>query len=214
MLQPAHDLRPFQASQATPRRLVSFIAVAAFHVIVIIGFASGLAQQLAQKLPEELKAEVVPPKLPDVKPPPPPPPDLAKPPPPFVPPPEINIQSEAPSTNTITVQNKVATPPPTVQKPQGITAPASIGAPHNCPQDRWYPPLAVRLNQEGTTTLAFKITTDGSITDVTVAESSGHDSLDEAAVRCASSSWHYKPAMENGQPVEVPWKASVKWQLR
>jgi protein TonB len=210
MLQPEH-LRPFRPTNSTPRRVISLGFVALFHIIVIYAFASGLAQQLAQKLPEELKAEIVPPKLPDVKPPPPPPPDLTKPPPPFVPPPEINIQTESPVTNTITV-SKTPPPPAAVEKATGITAPASIGATHSC-LERFYPPLAVRLNQEGTTLLAFHILPDGSVANATVAESSGHDDLDDAAVRCAST-WRYKPAFQNGQPIEVPWKASVRWQLK
>src|SRR5207302_6398559 len=93
--------------------------------------ASGLAQNLMAKLPQEFKAEVIPPKTEVVKPPPPPPPELQKPPPPFVPPPDISIQTEAAPTNTITVQSKVATPPPPPQppappKPAGITAPVQI----------------------------------------------------------------------------------------
>lgn len=210
MLQPEH-LRSFQTQNTTPRRIVSIGLVGLFHLFVIYAFASGLANRIVQKLPEEIKAEVVPPKLPDVKPPPPPPPDLTKPPPPFVPPPEIVIQTETPPTNTITVQHQIASVPP--PKPQGITAPASIGVAHVCPQERWYPSIAVRLGQQGTTTLAFRIQTDGSITDITIAQSSGYSSLDDAAVRCASA-WRYRPAMENGQAVVVPWKAFVKWQLK
>jgi protein TonB len=164
---------------------------------------------MMQKLPSELMAKVEETPPPAEKLPPPPPPEMVKPPPPFVPPPDINIQSEAPVTNTITTQSVVATPP--VQKPAGITAPASIGRPHSCGQ-RYYPPIAVRLNQEGTTVLAFKITPDGSVTDLSISESSGHDALDQAAITCAQG-WQYKPAMQNGAPVEVPWKASVKWSL-
>ncbi|HKD22762.1 MAG TPA: energy transducer TonB [Rhizomicrobium sp.] len=209
MQQPDH-LRSFQAPQASSRRIVSFGFVVLFHVFVIYAFATGLANQLVQKMPEVIKAEVVKEVIPTKPPPPPPPPDLAKPPPPFVPPPEITIQTEAPPTNTITVQNKVATPPP---KEVGITAPASIGAPHTCAQDRWYPPIALRLNQEGNTTVKFTINTDGSVSDAAVADSSGHDSLDQAAVRCVST-WHYKPAMQNGAPVVAPWQTVIKWQIR
>jgi len=209
MQQPEH-VRPFQAVQNTPRRFFSLGFVILFHIFVIYAFASGLAQHLVSKLPEEFKAEVVKEVIP-VKPPPPPPPDLVKPPPPFVPPPEISIQTEAPPTNTISVSN-VKPPPPEV-KATGITAPASIGSPHNCPQDRWYPPIALRLNQEGSTTIKFTIGADGSVSNVAVSESSGHDSLDEAAMRCASS-WHYRPAMREGQAIEVPWQTVIKWQIR
>jgi periplasmic protein TonB len=209
MQQPEH-LRAFNtAQQSAPRRFVSLGFVVLFHVFVIYAFASGLANHLVEKIPDVIKAEVVKEVIPVKPPPPPPPPDLVKPPPPFVPPPEINIQTEAPPTNTITVQNKVASVP---TKEPGITAPASVGRPHVC-GDRYYPPIAVRLNQQGTTTLAFKILADGSITDISVAESSGHDSLDQAALKCAAD-WHYKPAMQNGAAVEVPWKATVKWVLQ
>lgn len=208
MEQPKHDLRSASGgtvAQATPRRFIAFGIVALLHVVLIYALAAGLAGALIQKLPEELKAEVVKEQIPD-KTPPPPPPDLAKPPPPFVPPPEINISSEAPSTNAITTQSKVSTPPPVAQ----ISSPASVGRPHVCIQD--YPSISQRLNEQGTTTLQFKIEADGSVSGVNVAESSGHDRLDQAAVNCAQS-WHYKPAMQNGQPVAVNWKAQVKWQL-
>lgn len=210
MLQPEHTLRRESAAQAAPRRLFGFAIVAALHVLVIWAVAVSLANGLLQKLPEDLVAKVEETPPPAQKLPPPPPPEMVKPPPPFVPPPDISIQNEAPVTNTITTQSVVATPPP-VQKPAGITAPASIGRPHTCGQ-RYYPAIALRLNQEGTTVLAFKITADGSVTDISVAESSGHDSLDQAAITCAQN-WQYKPAMQNGANIEVPWKASVKWSL-
>src|ERR1051326_1946822 len=135
MKQPEHDLRPFQTSTASPRRLVSVGAVALLHVVVIWALATGLASQIMQKLPEEIKAEVVQEKPPETpKTPPPPPPELQKPPPPFVPPPDINLQTEAPTT---AIQQVVNTPPPptpapTKPAPPAITAPASVGRPHEC----------------------------------------------------------------------------------
>lgn len=208
MQQPDH-LRSFQTTQSTPRRALSFGFVALLHVFVIYAFASGLANHLVQKMPEMIKAEVVKEVIPVKPPPPPPPPDLAKPPPPFVPPPEITIQTEAPPTNTITVQNKVAAPPP--PKEVGISAPASIGRAHDC--QSYYPPIAQRLNQEGTVRVSFTITPDGSVSDPKVVESSGHDSLDQAALRCVPG-WHYKPAMQNGAPVQTTWQADVKFKMQ
>ncbi len=183
------------------------IAALAASTVIVFAFAwalsVGLAQTLVEKGLEEIKAEVLPEKLPD-KTPPPPPPDLKEPPPPYVPPPDFVIQTDAPATNAITTQSKVATPPP-------ISSPASIGKPHRCGEE-WYPPISKRLDEHGVTTLAFRIAVDGSIKDITVANSSGSERLDNAAMSCASS-WRYSPAIEAGHPVEVPWKAQVVWQL-
>lgn len=211
MLQPEH-LRPFQAVHSTRRRAVSLGFVALFHVFVIYAFASGLANHLVEKLPEEIKAEVVKEQIPVKPPPPPPPPDLAKPPPPYVPPPDIVIQSEAPATNAITVQHTVQTvaPPP---KPS-ISAPALImGQGANCASS-YYPPVAQRLEQEGTTTVAVHITAEGGIQSVEVTNSSGHDSLDQAAIKCITEKWHFRPAIQDGQPVPFTRQYAVKWQLQ
>jgi protein TonB len=214
MDQPLHDFKPFQVAHANSHRVVSIGAVALFHVLAIYALASGLAQNLMAKLPQEFKAEVIPPKQEVVKPPPPPPPDLQKPPPPFVPPPDISIQTEAAAPNTITVQSKVPTPPPqppAPPKPAGITAPISF-AKHDC-GERFYPPIAVRLNQEGTTRLRITVGSDGSVQNAQVENSSGHDSLDQAAVRCVQSLFHYKPAMQNGQPIAATTLADIVWKL-
>jgi protein TonB len=207
MQQPQHDLRPFEVSAASPRRFVAGIAVAALHVVVILALASGLAARLVDKIPQDIKADIVKEKPPDQpKTPPPPPPDLIKPPPQFIPPPDIVVSNEAP-VNTITnVTNTVAPPP----KP-AISQPASIGRAHAC-GGKFYPGVAMRLNHEGTTTVTFKISADGTVSDVAVAKSSGYPDLDEAATPCVST-WKYKPAEQNGQPVETTWTANVKWQI-
>lgn len=195
------------AAQATPRRIGSVIVVGLLHVVIIWALATGLASQLFHKQIEDLKTEVIKDKPPEQnKVPPPPPPELIKPPPPFVPPPDITVNVETPSTNTITQVTTQHEPP----KPM-ITSPAAIGRPHACGRAQ-YPALAVRLNHEGTVGLSFTINTDGGVTNVAVTSSSGHDELDQAAMTCAQS-WTYKPAIQNGAPVAVPWKTNVKWNL-
>jgi protein TonB len=214
MEQPTHDLRPFQTTQANPRRVLSLSAVALIHVVAIYALASGLASSLVQKGLEEIKAEVVKEKPPDLpKTPPPPPPEMVKPPPPFVPPPDINLQTQT-AAPAITQVTTTITPPPVVAppKPQAppVSTPVSIGRAHEC-QSR-YPPLAMRLGHEGTVVLGMTVNTDGSVSNVHVVDSSGHDELDNGAVTCASS-WRYKPAMQNNQPIAAEWKASVKYKL-
>jgi periplasmic protein TonB len=218
MEQPTHDLRPFQSNavQSTERRAISIGVVALIHVVAIYALATGLASQLVQKGLEEIKAEVVQEKPPDMpKTPPPPPPQLQKPPPPFVPPPDINLQTET-TAPTITQVTTAITPPPPpappkAAQPPAITAPVSIGRAHEC-GSRFYPPLAQRLSHEGVTVIGFTVQPDGSVTNVHVLESSGHDELDQAAIPCAST-WRYKPSMQNGQPVAAPWQTRVVWKL-
>lgn len=208
MQRPDHDLRIAPASQATPRRLISLGLVGIIHIILIYALVSGLAQNLVKKGIEEIKVATVEEK-PDVKPPPPPPPKLEEPPPPFVPPPDIVIETVAPVTNTITTQDVKPTPP-APPKPVIASTPVSIGRPHTC--GNVYPDISIRMKEEGTTTLAFTVNTDGSVSNVSVANSSGSSRLDDAAVSCASR-WRYKAATQEGQSVAVSWKAAVQWVL-
>jgi TonB family protein len=77
----------------------------------------------------------------------------------------------------------------------------------------YYPPEAIRLNQTGETTVAYGISASGDIKNVSVEKSSGLKTLDDAALLCAQQSWHYKPATQNGLPVESFSRAIVKWAL-
>jgi protein TonB len=65
---------------------------------------------------------------------------------------------------------------------------------------------------KGVTTISFHVEPDGSVKDVVVTKSSGFDALDQVAAECATQ-WQYKPAMRNGQPIEVSWHANVQWNL-
>lgn len=91
-----------------------------------------------------------------------------------------------------------------------IASPPSVGKPHICLE--YYPQDAVAAGAQGTTPLSYHITVEGTVADLAIAKSSGNESLDYAALVCASA-WRYQPAMENGKPVEVPWKAEVRWLL-
>jgi protein TonB len=202
MEQPLHSIAAVRTSWLAPNRLGALAASLAIVLGLCWSLATGLAQTLAEKVPELLKAEVLPDKLPD-KTPPPPPPDLKIPPPPSVPPPDFVIQSDAAVVDTITTVKGPAKPL--------ISSPASIGRPHTCMQN--YPPISQRLGEEGVTLLAFTVTADGGVADITVAKSSGSDRLDAAAVSCATS-WRYKPAIQANLPVSVPWKTNVVWKLK
>ena len=164
-------------------------------------------ERLVQKGIEEIRAEVVKPTE-DKKPPPPPPPDLAKPPPPFVPPPEINISTEAPPTAITAVQSVQPTPPRA-----DTTVPSkALGRTHDC--QTFYPDISKRLNESGDVLVHYDVGTDGAITNVGVAKSSGSDRLDQAAVSCVSTRWRNTPAMNGSTPIASPGhQAIVRFSL-
>jgi TonB family protein len=92
-----------------------------------------------------------------------------------------------------------------------VSSPKATGVPHACPLSA-YPQSALEGHIEGTTTLAFHIAIDGSVKGISVFRTSGNSDLDQAAIGCASS-WRYLPALQNGQPLEVSWKASVVFRV-
>ena len=207
MDQPFHSMRNIPQRTITPQRAIGMVAAVLLQAGFVYALVSGLAATMIQKLPDVLKVDVEREKI-IPKPPPPPPPQVDIPPPPTAPPPEINIQVDAPAPS-ITVSNK----PPPVAPPvvhQAVSTPVAIGRPHVCIQN--YPEVSIRLNEEGTTTLSFRVMTDGSVSNVAVAKSSGSDRLDTAALSCAGK-WHYKPPTVDGAPVEAPWQANVVWKL-
>ncbi len=111
----------------------------------------------------------------------------------------------ATQSNTITVQSKVSSLPP-------ISSPVSIGKPHSCSVTEFYPREAIAAGMQGTTTIAFTITVQGTVENVRVVGTSGYDLLDQTAVMCAKA-WRYSPAIAAGGPIAVPWKAQVGFLL-
>lgn len=76
----------------------------------------------------------------------------------------------------------------------------------------YYPPVAVRLAEEGDTELQFTVSASGALKDISVEKSSGYDQLDQAATQCAAR-WRYKPGIRNGVPIDVPWRIVVRFRL-
>jgi TonB family protein len=97
---------------------------------------------------------------------------------------------------------------PTASK---IASPSATGTSHACGV-QWYPPAAVANNEQGTVGLALQIDAGGNTKNIHVTATSGYADLDEAAVACAAT-WKYHPATQDGHPVEVPWRANVKWAM-
>jgi TonB family protein len=105
---------------------------------------------------------------------------------------------------TIVAQTNTAIPKP------AFNAPTATGAPHTCAD---YPAGAMQTLAEGATTVAFKITQTGSVSDASVQTSSGNAYLDNAAVACTKD-WQYRAATAmDGSPIIMPWKVQIRWNI-
>lgn len=212
------------------KRSVAFGIVVGIHLLLGYAFATGLATSVATKVLKEFEVvEVVePPKVEEE--PPPPPPELEDP-PPFVPPPDLPIELPPPPQQTITTQAEVrqtapiaanvptapkveapaAPPPPPVAR---VAAQASGRNAQAISRDD-YPPASVRAEETGTVSVKFTVGTDGKIVagSCTVTRSSSFDRLDKKTCELVERRFRFKPATEDGKPVQSVSQTNVRWQL-
>ncbi|WP_281647796.1 energy transducer TonB [Parendozoicomonas sp. Alg238-R29] len=76
-----------------------------------------------------------------------------------------------------------------------------------------YPYRARRMGQEGTVVLDVKLDGKGNIFSMEVETTSGHKSLDKAALK-AVARWRFLPLVENGRGIPSRVKIPVKFRLR
>jgi protein TonB len=76
-----------------------------------------------------------------------------------------------------------------------------------------YPPIAARLNEQGSVRLELQIDERGYVIDAQVLTSSGYSSLDAAAVNWVKDHWRYQPALRDGTPVPASTDAVVMFRL-
>ena len=186
----------------------SIAIVVGIHLAAILGLVAALNQGALMKQLQEIKATVDTAKE-KPKAPPPPPPDLVKPPPPVAIVPEFTVATAPPPPVTT-----VAKPPPAPPK----AAPVASSDPlrpimrtHTLPP---YPPISVRLNEQGTTLMEVHITTEGNVDDCKVVTSSSSERLDSAACDYVKQRWRWQPPTNQGTPTAVSTRVSVKWDLK
>ena len=75
-----------------------------------------------------------------------------------------------------------------------------------------YPPTSRDDGEEGTVTLRFIVQTDGSISDIRIARSSGHRRLDTAAQKALRNT-KFQPATCHGKPIAVRIHQSFRFEL-
>jgi protein TonB len=186
----------------------SIAIVVGIHIAVIFGLVAALNQGALMKQLQEIKATVDTQKEPP-KAPPPPPPDLVKPPPPVAIVPEFTVAT-APPPPVTTVKPQPPAPPPKAAVASSDPL-RPVMRTHTLPP---YPPISVRLNEQGTTLMEVHITTEGSVDDCKVVQTSSSDRLDQAACDYVKSRWRWQPPTNQGTPTAVSTRVSVKWDLR
>ena len=76
-----------------------------------------------------------------------------------------------------------------------------------------YPAVARRLGMQGVVLLDVLVAPDGSAADVRLARSSGHQQLDDSAVRTVRERWRFIPARRNGAAVESRVTVPIRFRL-
>ncbi|MES2497166.1 MAG: energy transducer TonB [Pseudomonadota bacterium] len=190
------------------------IAIVALHVVTLTALVTFDVIHVAQK-PEPLVVDLI-------AEPPAPPRDKPKPEPVVVVKVQPVVLTPTPIVQTVTPPPPIAattTPPPPKQvvaaapQPSG---PVTIGdldeklLEGNPPR---YPLESRRKHEEGTVVLRLLIGTDGRVSDIAVAQSSGFPRLDRAALQ-AIRSWRWQPTVRDGQPVEIRGLYSMPFTLR
>lgn len=110
-----------------------------------------------------------------------------------------------------------ARPAATVAAPRPATRATEISAPRsnasglNNPKPP-YPLLSRNLGEEGTVILNVMVETDGTVSAVSIARSSGYDRLDQSALRTVQR-WHYQPAQQQGQAIRMRNQQPVTFRL-
>lgn len=163
-------------------------------------------------------------------------PDRPTPPPPT--PPEVPVQKTIPTT---TPTQPVRTQPQTQVQTQSeapvvdggteyvppvdpVIDTGPIGPPDIGPQPSTrleyasapapaYPPEALARELEGTVMLKVLVDVDGSPLSVEIERSSGHRRLDDAARRQVLRKWKFKPAIKDGQAIQVYGIVPVSFTL-
>jgi periplasmic protein TonB len=193
--------------KSTANKATSLAIVIAIHVAGIAALVAALAQGALIKQLQEIKATVDTQKTPP-KAPPPPPPDLVKPPPPVAIVPEFQVATAPPPPVTTVAKAPPAPPPKAVASSDPLRP---IARTHTLPP---YPPISVRLNESGTTLMEVHITAEGNVDDCKVVQSSSSERLDSAACDFVKSHWRWQPPTNQGAPVAVSTRVSVKWDLK
>ena len=92
--------------------------------------------------------------------------------------------------------------------PASVTPPTRVSSSGVC-HGQGYPPEALAAGAEATVSLI--VGKNGSVRDLKLVQSSGSDAVDKSSI-ARIQRFHYRPAMQNGEPVEVVLKVRQTWE--
>jgi len=196
------------------RRTAVLAAIIALHLFIAWALATGLARKAIEVLAPPIQTDIVQEEKTKTEPPPPPPPELRKQ-VVEVPPPDIQIAMPevGPQTSAITARVEQPKAAPVAKAAVAATA---IGLGKGFPNvDDYYPDASRRLGEEGLTIVDICVGPDGKLTEPPkVGKTSGHERLDQAAVKVASvGSGRFKPATEEGKPISKCTQLPIRFKL-
>jgi periplasmic protein TonB len=197
------------------RRTAVLAAIIALHVFILWALATGLARKAIEVLAPPIQTDIVQEEKNKAEPPPPPPPEMRKE-VVEVPPPDINIAMPEVGPSTTAITARVEQPKNTAPVARAAIAATAVGLGRGFPNvDDYYPDSSRRLGEEGLTVVDICVGPDGKLTEAPkVGKSSGHERLDQAAVKVAQvGSGRFKPATEDGKPITKCTQLPIRFKL-
>ncbi|MEW9854800.1 energy transducer TonB [Novosphingobium sp. M1R2S20] len=210
-------------------KITAIVIVALVHIFIGYALVTGLAYEAAKQVIQKVTTVDIKEEEPKKEEPPPPPPEKqpdVAPPPPVAPPVKINVATKPPAIETVTVAPPappaiilappapVPAPPPPPPAPKGPTTAAQPrGNPGTWATPDDYPQRALREERTGTTGFRVTVGTDGRVVDCQITSSSGSPDLDEATCKNVTRRARFKPALQNGEPVQGTYSNRIRWEI-
>jgi periplasmic protein TonB len=186
------------------RRGAFLVLLVLFTFLFVAALKSGFAVKMLEELVQPIKADIINEVKPKDEPPPPPPPKMEIP-PVEVPPPvvDISLPSDAPVNTISNVTDRPQPPaPPPPPAPRAVVRTKLELAKGSQPNiNDYYPSASIRKEEEGLVKVNVCVLANGRVKDVSLIETSGFASLDEAALKVARQ-YRFKPPTVDGQAVD------------
>jgi protein TonB len=201
-----------------PKRIAATSAVIALHVGVLMMLMMPMQRaqtvSVEEEAPPYIPVKIVPPK---VIPPPPkaqPQPQTRSTPRPDpipIPDPPPQIYTDNPTYVDVAPTPEVTTAPTTFEATASSSPFVELATRMSPPPA--YPRLAITRGWSGTVLLRIHVDASGKPMEVTIEQSSGHDLLDQAAIKVVKAKWLFVPATQDGVPTDAWARVPVEFVL-